>query len=144
MEACQLRIKYTRCIDLFSTADQILPGLNGSFSSCVTSLLSLKCQYESRLSPRLANNHGCYSVNRCVDMAVVYDFHLSIQSVKLYYMLGVVVAQAVMLVVEIVMMVRGPFLCSSSIRPPSTLSYSLRALRSEYCSEICLCGSDGW
>ncbi|KAJ8503131.1 hypothetical protein ONZ45_g11123 [Pleurotus djamor] len=39
-------------------------------------------------------------------MAVVYDFHLSIQSVKLYYMLGVVVAQAVMLVVEIVMMVR--------------------------------------
>ncbi len=49
----------------------------------------------------------CTSVNRSVDMAVLYDFPLRLSAIKVYYIVGVVVAQSAMAGVEIVMMVRG-------------------------------------
>ncbi|KAL4268925.1 DUF6533 domain-containing protein [Pleurotus pulmonarius] len=45
-------------------------------------------------------------VNRSVDMAVLYDFPLRLSAIKVYYIVGVVVAQLAMAGVEIVMMVR--------------------------------------
>ncbi|KAF7428614.1 hypothetical protein PC9H_007841 [Pleurotus ostreatus] len=45
-------------------------------------------------------------VNRSVDMAVLYDFPLRPSAIKVYYIVGVVVAQLAMAGVETVMMVR--------------------------------------
>lgn len=82
------------------------PGSNGSFCSYGTSHSLPNCKFFRSLNGGTFADHNT-SVNRSVDMAVLYDFPLRPSAIKVYYIVGVIVAQLAMAGVESVMMVRG-------------------------------------